>query len=320
MHKSKAVIFDIDGTLSDPTHRLHHLARNDWDSFYAELGKDGLKAATRELLYALQAHDWVHKIILVSGRPEEYREATKTWLDANHIFVDALLMRPSGDFRPDHVVKEEILRALETDHQILMAFDDRPTIVDMWRRNNVPVFVVPGFGETHPAPGKKAKLTIMVGPAGSGKSTFLSTVVNQAVYGFHPAHVVSSDQIRGDLCGGDFKDQSKNTEVFEALHAVVKMRLSHGLPTVIDATNIQRKARLENVALADDPSCVRYIVVDRPLSEKRRDGGWRNEIAGVDLIGKHDQTFRSQLKDILAGDGLGIQVVDVRTNKDAKTS
>jgi hypothetical protein len=63
---------------------------------------------------------------------------------------------------------------------------------------------------------------------------------------------------------------------------------------------------------------VHYVVIDRPMEDKRRNAGWRAEIVGkdgapFDLISKHDQMFRSQLKDILAGDGLpNVVVVDMR--------
>lgn len=40
--------------------------------------------------------------------------------------------------------------------------------------------------------------------------------------------------------------------------------------------------------------------------------GWGAELP-FDLIGKHDQMFRSQLEDILAGDGLPrVTVIDLR--------
>jgi predicted kinase len=99
--------------------------------------------------------------------------------------------------------------------------------------------------------------------------------------------------------------------VFAALHAVVKTRLSHGLPTVIDATNLRRKNRMGAAALAKDGK-VRYVVIDRPTEEKRRDAGWGATLP-IDLIAKHEQTFASQLKDILAGDKLpNVEVIDLR--------
>ncbi len=122
--------------------------------------------------------------------------------------------------------------------------------------------------------------------------------------------MLSSDQFRADMCG-DFRDQTKNDEVFAALHAVIKARLSHGLPTVIDATNLRRKDRMTAAALAKGGK-VRYVVIDRPTEEKKRDAGWRATLP-FDLIAKHEQTLGSQIKDILRGDGQpNVEVIDLR--------
>ena len=43
-------------------------------------------------------------------------------------------MRKSGDRRPDHVVKRELLRAIQGDgFEPTMAIEDRVQVVDMWR-------------------------------------------------------------------------------------------------------------------------------------------------------------------------------------------
>jgi predicted kinase len=156
----------------------------------------------------------------------------------------------------------------------------------------------------------------MVGPSGAGKSTWLHGEDAREM-GIKSRFIVSSDEIREDLCG-DFRSQDRNDEVFAALHAVVKTRIRHGLETVVDATNLRRKDRMAVAALAPADSPVHYVVIDRPMEDKRRNAGWRAEIVGkdgapFDLIAKHDQMFRSQLKDILAGDGLpNVVVVDMR--------
>jgi predicted kinase len=217
-------------------------------------------------------------------------------------------MRKGGDHRSDVIVKSEILdEILARGHDIAFVVDDRPRVVEMWRQRGLTCLQCRDW-EERKKPGK-AVLTLMVGPSGAGKSYWLRGD-RYAEYEIHPSHIVSSDQIRQDLCG-DFRDQSRNDEVFTALHAVAKERLRHGLPTVIDATNLRRKDRLACVELnAGGP--VHYIVIDRPMEEKRRDAGWRAELP-FDLLAKHDQTFRSQEKEILAGDGLSnVTVIDMR--------
>jgi predicted kinase len=305
---TKAVIFDIDGTLADTAHRLHHIKAKppNWDAFFEECASDPLIEPIRELARVVAAQSY--KIILVSGRTDKVRGLTETWLAENGVPYDELHMRPEGDYRQDTVVKSQILDALLADgNEIQWVIDDRPSVVAMWRERGLICLQCRDWEER--ASGPVGLLTLMVGPSGAGKSHWLNTE-DAAAQGIHPSHVISSDQIRADLCG-DFRDQTKNDEVFTALHAVVKARLSHGLPTVIDATNLKRRDRMAAAALANGGK-VRYVVIDRPEGKKRDDAGWRAELP-FDLIAKHAQTFGSQIKDILAGDGHpNVEVIDLR--------
>lgn len=306
---TSAIICDIDGTLADCRHRLHfvHGKVKDWTAFFDVMGEDGLIAPVAEAVSALNEAGNV--VLLVSGRPEGYREATELWLASHGVSYDALYMRCAGDRRPDHIVKSQIFDAILADgYDVRLVIDDRPSVVAMWReRGLICLQADPGNeGDDESAPGV---LSLMVGPSGAGKSTWLSSSA-AAEYGIHPSHVVSSDQFRADLCG-DFRDQTKNAAVFAAVHSVTRTRLRAGLPAVVDATNLRRKDRLAVVACAPVGASVRYFVCDRPMDEKKRDAGWRAEVEG--LLERHDQTFRSQIKDIMAGDGLPhVSVVDLR--------
>lgn len=324
----RAVIVDIDGTLSDTTHRIHHVTgpNRDWGAFFAAMGDDPVHEPIRDVVGSL---DRDFDILLCSGRPETYRDVTVEWLNRHGIEWARLYMRPADDTRPDHIVKAQLLRGMRKDgFEPYLVIDDRPTVVAMWREQGLTCLQCREWNERAPiAPGL---LTIMVGPSGAGKTSWLNceTTAPRKVAGLHvefdvtefgvrPQHIVSSDQIREDICG-DFRSQERNDDIFAAVHAITKARLRAGVPTVVDATNLRRKDRMEVAALAPDGGKVRYIVLDRPMDEKRRDAGWRAEVKDrdsqpFDLIGKHDATFRSQLRDILAGDGLpNVEVVDLR--------
>ncbi|NUW30902.1 polynucleotide kinase-phosphatase [Nonomuraea sp. SMC257] len=85
-------------------------------------------------------------------------------------------------------------------------------------------------------------LVVLVGVSGSGKSTF-------AARHFEPTQVISSDYCRG-LVSDDENDQSATPAAFELLHHIVGVRLSRGLLTVVDATNVQYGARKALIDLA----------------------------------------------------------------------
>ncbi|MCE7008608.1 polynucleotide kinase-phosphatase [Kibdelosporangium philippinense] len=85
-------------------------------------------------------------------------------------------------------------------------------------------------------------LVVLVGASGSGKSTF-------AHKHFKATQILSSDYFRG-LVSDDENDQAATGPAFEALHFVAEKRMTAGKVTVIDATNVQRSARGQLVALA----------------------------------------------------------------------
>ena len=85
-------------------------------------------------------------------------------------------------------------------------------------------------------------LVVLVGAAGSGKSTF-------ARKHFKSTEIVSSDALRG-VVSDDEGDQTASADAFQLLRMITGMRLRRGRLTVIDATNVQRSARKALLALA----------------------------------------------------------------------
>lgn len=74
------------------------------------------------------------RVIIVSGRSDEARAETITWLYQHGIAWDTLFMRKEGDYRPDEIVKEEMYREhIEPRYDVILVFDDRPKVIRMWR-------------------------------------------------------------------------------------------------------------------------------------------------------------------------------------------
>ena len=78
-------------------------------------------------------------------------------------------------------------------------------------------------------------LVVLVGAAGSGKSTF-------AARHFAPDEVLSSDAFRAVL-SGDEADQRATKTAFSILHREVVRRVAAGRLVVVDATNLEHHAR-----------------------------------------------------------------------------
>lgn len=141
------VVFDLDGTLANTDHRQHYV-RNpgipgfvpDWDKFFRACVHD---TPVPEIVILLR--HFVHygyRVMIASGRSDMVMGDTWDWLDAHVLHgldreqLDrvGLLMRRAEDHRPDHLVKRGWLDAgLIDQSRVLVVFDDRDAVVQMWR-------------------------------------------------------------------------------------------------------------------------------------------------------------------------------------------
>ena len=148
-----AIIFDIDGTLADASHRRHLVTGGNrkWPRFFDEMVNDPPHAGVCLLAELLGGHPLAisgHlKLFLASGRPETHRKQTEDWL-LEHVpgyfgAAEALLMRAAGDYRADTEVKREMLHAIrEQGFNPRIAVDDRPSIIEMWQSEGLTVLDV----------------------------------------------------------------------------------------------------------------------------------------------------------------------------------
>ncbi|MEM9153329.1 MAG: AAA family ATPase [Cyanobacteria bacterium P01_F01_bin.3] len=84
-----------------------------------------------------------HKIIVMSGRTDDGKEKTVSWLEKYGVKYSELHMRKTGDMRKDTIVKEEMYRAhLDGRYNVIAVFDDRKSVVEMWRSLGLTVFQV----------------------------------------------------------------------------------------------------------------------------------------------------------------------------------
>ncbi len=133
--RTQIVLVDMDGTLTDVSHRLHFInqpgKRKNWKRFFEAMDTDPPIAEIADWVREL-AQQYV--IVIVTGRPETYRERTIAWLRRYGVPWDEMYMRPDGDHRADHIVKKEILDAFGPRCDLIaFVIDDRPSVCDMWR-------------------------------------------------------------------------------------------------------------------------------------------------------------------------------------------
>ena len=308
-----AIIFDIDGTLANVNHRRHHLEglSPSWGRFFDGMVDDPPYSDVCLLAELLGEHPRVNhsrvKLFLLSGRPESFRKQTEGWLRI-HIpsyfeKAEALLMRVERDFRKDTVIKREMLEFIRGQgYNVRLVVDDRPSVIQMWKREGVTVLAHDSGDWGSDGGFLGGELHMLVGPSGAGKSRFVEDYF-LTDRDFMYSAVISSDGLRFELTG-DLTDQTANKQVFAAMHALVRARIGSGLSTIVDATNLRARDRRKLRDCCGRGTPIHYYVIDRPLAEKHRDAGWRDNVfvKGEKLIDRHHRSFQSGIAAILAGD------------------
>ena len=130
-------VVDIDGVVADVRHRLHFIEGKprQWDRFFAAADQDPPLAEGVALVKELAAD---HDVVWLTGRPERTRRATRTWLAAQGLPTEPLIMRPNRDFRPARVTKRDELRKLRADREIAVVVDDDPQVLELLAADGFP--------------------------------------------------------------------------------------------------------------------------------------------------------------------------------------
>jgi hypothetical protein len=147
---TKTYIFDLDGTLALIDHRRHLVEKPkpEWREFFKACIKDEPNFPVIDTLITL--YDAGYNIIIASGRSDEVKSETLNWLNTyvlpniEHRERIAIVMRNEGDFRSDVILKKEWLDTglLGPKYNIKAVFDDRDSVVEMWRENGLACFQV----------------------------------------------------------------------------------------------------------------------------------------------------------------------------------
>ena len=142
----RAVVFDLDGVLSDAASRQHYLERprRDWDAFFEACGDDPLIEEIARLLDLLD-DDLV--IVLLTARPARVQPQTLAWLHRYGLRWDLLVMRDFGDYGAAREFKRRSVRELkEAGFELVLSFEDDRRNVAMFRDEGVPsVYIHSGY-------------------------------------------------------------------------------------------------------------------------------------------------------------------------------
>lgn len=135
LFEEKSIIVDLDGTLCDVDHRVHHVRAKpkNWHAFNQSMDQDKPYFWCIELIAAMKGRGY--KVYFVTGRDDNFRDMTEAWLVRHKVEYDELYMRKNGDFREDSDVKEEIYnKSIAPLSNVLFVVDDRKSVVERWRK------------------------------------------------------------------------------------------------------------------------------------------------------------------------------------------
>lgn len=146
MAPGRAVVFDLDGVLSDAEGRQHFLegGTRDWEAFFQASGEDPLIGEVARVLELMT--DEV-RIVLLTGRPLKVQPQTVSWLERHQLRWDLLIMRPYGDYSAARAFKRSSVAELRAYGMALeLAFEDDRRNLEMFRAEGVPcVYIHSGY-------------------------------------------------------------------------------------------------------------------------------------------------------------------------------
>lgn len=145
--KPLALWVDLDNTLTDASHRQHHVqkpegVKKDWVSFFKGMTEDPVVLPVLKLIQKYE--ETGYKIVYCSGRPDSYEKETREWLFKKGAPAPKnLFMRNRSDSRRDDIIKQNLLDfEVLTRFRVEFCLDDRDQVVKMLRERGLTVFQV----------------------------------------------------------------------------------------------------------------------------------------------------------------------------------
>ena len=150
---ARLYIFDLDGTISDPSQRAHLYPRAEtdsdegdeatWEEYGMAAGGDDLIKPVAMLMntlhYAYDTQVWI-----VSGRTSLAHQVTVDWLARNDVKHDGLFLRPIGDHRPNVPYKLAFLDSIvegNEGHEVVLWVDDYPAVIEAMTARGIPTLL-----------------------------------------------------------------------------------------------------------------------------------------------------------------------------------
>lgn len=154
MEKKECIIVDLEGTLTDCSHRIKYWEDknyNKWNELFSE------DLVNKQMVDIIQDNrNMGRRIIICTAKSVECAEEVNTWLYENSIpglskfqkrvpilsIIDSIYYREKSSNRISLTVKAEMLSKIKKRYTVVRAYDDRSEICKMYRDNGVSAILV----------------------------------------------------------------------------------------------------------------------------------------------------------------------------------
>lgn len=141
------IILDLDNCIADDAWRIPKInwQKSDpmdrYHDYHSLSAFDDLR--NEDILVGVR--EGTEAAIIFTARPVQYRAITEEWLRRKEVPFRYLIMRNNNDRRPSLELKRTMLHWLPEVYDVpwnsvVAAYDDRPDIVAMYRKNHMPGF------------------------------------------------------------------------------------------------------------------------------------------------------------------------------------
>lgn len=135
------LMVDLEGAITDNSHRLHFMKAGDWDEYERLAIEDPCHPHFAMFLSSVY---WsTFELVVVTGRYEKYREETRKQLKGFNIYPEHLLMRDNFDMpqTKEPALKlaylEEIRALYPEQDTVIIALEDRDDVVEALRNAGI---------------------------------------------------------------------------------------------------------------------------------------------------------------------------------------
>lgn len=129
------VIFDIDGTLMDESHRSEHRDKKDWETYFSLCDLDTPFEPIIELTKQYKAKGY--EVWLMTGRAEMCKEKTIQSMNQHGVVYDHLKMRSKDVMIPDYVLKPAWVSKYIGLERVEAVYDDREDVLNGFRKKGL---------------------------------------------------------------------------------------------------------------------------------------------------------------------------------------